>query len=63
MEIKVRTRGNPRELLVQGEYAERFQGALLNWEIHGNPYFIEVGNKAYLAADAIEFYRIDDEAL
>ena len=63
MEILVYTsgRGSEQPYVVEGKYAERFQASLLNWEMRGNPNFIEIGHKAFLAVDAIEFYRVEEE--
>ena len=63
MKILVYTsvRASEQPYTVEGKYAERFQGSLLNWEMHGSPNFIEIGHKAFLAVDAIEFYEVEEE--
>ena len=62
MEILVYTsgRGSEQPYTVKGKYAERFQTSLFSWERNGNPNFIEIGHKAFLAVDAIEFYRVEE---
>lgn len=61
MKIQILTRGSENAFTAEGEYAERFQGSLLNWEMHGNPNFIEIGDKAFIAVDAIEYYKVRED--
>ena len=60
MKIMVYPKNSDNPHVVEGKYAERFQGTLLNWEMHGSPNFIEIVQNGFLAVDAIEFYQVEE---